>query len=223
MTDTGPSPLQPFDSAEARAEDARRVVDAMRQWRRRSRLIHFARIALPAAIVLLVAGLVTWIVVSAVIAERDAPTPGEIRMTNARFYGQDARGNAFVVGAREAIRDARQAGVVRLIAPRIQSEGAGRRPTIVDATTGTYDENGRTVRLEGQVVIADADEGFRFTAPIAVLDMATGVITGDRGIAGEGPMGSVRAASYGIYDGGARIVFRGRGQDKVQGVLTPRR
>ena len=223
MTDHGPRFVQPFDSVQARSEDAQRVVEAMAAWRRRSQLIHFARVALPASIALIVIGLVGWIIVSAVIAERDTPVPGEIRMTNARFFGQDARGRGFVVGAQEAIRDGRNAGVVRLIAPRIQSEGVGRRPTIVDARTGVYDEGSRTVRLEGNVVIADADEGFRFTAPIAVLDMGTGVITGDQGIEGGGPMGSVRAASYGIYDGGARIVFRGRGEDKVQGVLTPRR
>jgi len=42
-----------------------------------------------------------------------------------------------------------------------------------------------------------------------VIDTQTGVVEGDQKVEGSGPMGDIQADNYGIYDRGARIIFRG--------------
>ena len=57
---------------------------------------------------------------------------------------------------------------------------------------------------------------------IAVVDTSTGNVTGSKGVQGSGPIGTINASSYAIYDQGQRVVFDGAGDNKVKGVLTPK-
>jgi lipopolysaccharide export system protein LptC len=54
-----------------------------------------------------------------------------------------------------------------------------------------------------------------------VVDTDTGVVTGDKGVQGRGPLGSIDASSYAIYDQGQRVVFNGQGENKVRGTINP--
>lgn len=208
-----------------RSEDSRRVIEAMAQWRRRSRLIGFFRRALPAAIILLLVGLVAWVVARTVLAGMadQAAQRSEVRMTNPRFYGQDARGQGFVLGAAEAVQDRRRPEIIRLTEPDLRLNAAGERPTTVTSNHGVYNETSRRVTLTEEVVVIDGGSGYRFETALARVDTVRGVITGDQGIRGVGPTGSVQAPSYAIYDNGARVVFRGSGETKVTGVVNTRR
>lgn len=220
-------PLAPdTQSLEAlRSEDSRRVVEAMRQWRRRSRLIAFFRRALPAAIILLLLLLIGWVVARTILAGMAdlAAQRAEVRMTNPRFYGQDGRGQGFVLGAAEAVQDRRRPEIIRLTRPDLRLNATGERPTTVTAATGVYVETTRQVTLTDDVVVIDGGSGYRFESAYAEIDTVRGVISGDRGISGTGPTGSVQAPNYAIYDNGARVVFRGSGETKVTGVINPRR
>ena len=71
------------------------------------------------------------------------------------------------------------------------------------------------------VRISDGGTGFVLTTPEAVVDTSTGIITGSKGVQGAGPIGTINASSYAIYDQGERVVFKGSGDNKVRGVLTP--
>lgn len=214
---------QPADLATVRREDSRRVVQAMEQWRRRSRLIRFFRRALPVAVVALLLTVVGWVVVRTMLADmadRDAAR-AEVRMTNPRFYGQDSRGRAFVLGAAEAVQDRARGHLIRLIRPTLRLDAAGERPTEITARRGVFDEREREVSLAGQVLVIDGGSGFRFQTEEALIDTETGVISGDAAISGSGPFGTVDASSFAIYDQGTRIVFEGSGDDKVRGVIYP--
>lgn len=208
-----------------RSEDSRRVVEAMAQWRRRSRLIAFFRRALPAAIILLLLVLVGWVVARTMLAGMAdlAAQRSEVRMTNPRFYGQDGRGQGFVLGASEAVQDRRRPEIIRLTDPDLRLNAAGERPTTVTADRGVYVETSRRVTLTDNVVVIDGGSGYRFESPFARIDTVRGVISGDRGISGVGPTGSVQAPNYAIYDNGARVLFRGSGETKVTGVVNTRR
>ena len=87
----------------------------------------------------------------------------------------------------------------------------------VTANTGVYNQAERTVALSGDVVFAD-ESGNTFSSTSAFVNAAENRVEGKRAIRGEGPLGSVRADSYEIRDGGDRVIFRGR----VKGVVKQR-
>ena len=71
---------------------------AAAEWRKRSQLIHFFRRALPVAIVVIAAALLLWVVGKSVWSNftgLQAREGAQIRVTNARFYGQDELAAAF--------------------------------------------------------------------------------------------------------------------------------
>lgn len=215
---------QPADLATVRREDSRRVVEAMEQWRRRSRLIHFFRRALPVAIGLVILGVVGWVVARTVLTDMAdrAASRSEVRMTNPRFYGQDSRGRAFVLGAAEAVQDRARRQIINLTRPTLRLDATGERPTEITSQDGVYDEGDRRVSLTGQVLVIDGASGFRFQTDEALIDTETGVISGERPISGRGPLGTIDAASYAIYDQGARLVFEGSGDNKVRALINTR-
>lgn len=219
-----PSLLQdvPPDLATVRREDSRRVVEAMDAWRKRSRLIRFFRRALPVSIGLLILGLLIWVIARTVMADMadQAARQADIRMTNPRFYGQDSRGQSFVLGAAEAVQDRERADLIRLTRPALRLNATGERPTEVTALNGVYDEQGDRLTLTGRVTVIDGGSGFRFETDQALVNTETGVISGQGAVRGRGPLGTIDASSYAIYDQGARIVFEGDGDRKVTGVVA---
>lgn len=222
----GPAPSlleqTPPDLATVRREDSRRVVEAMEAWRKRSRMIHFFRRALPVALAVIVLGVIGWVVARTVLSGMadQAAQQSDIRMTNPRFYGQDSRGQSFVLGAAEAIQDRRRSTLIRLTRPALRLNATGQRPTEITALNGVYDERSQRISLAGDVTVIDGGSGFRFETGQALVDTETGVISGQAAIHGRGPLGTVDASSYAIYDQGERIVFEGDGDRKVTGVIN---
>ena len=133
-----------------------------------------------------------------------------LKMLNPRFSGRTAGGNTFEVTATTATRRGLQSDLIDLEAPIYTA--AGRKVT---ANSGVYNQVERTVQLNGDVVFAD-DGGNTFSSTGAFVDAAKNLVQGNRAIRGAGPLGSVRADSYEIREGGDRIVFRGR----VKGVVV---
>ncbi|MBN8551568.1 MAG: LPS export ABC transporter periplasmic protein LptC [Caulobacterales bacterium] len=226
MTDPAapaPSLLQdaPPDLETVRREDVRRVVEAMEAWRQRSRMIHFFRRALPVALGLIIFSTVAWVVAQTVMADlaNQAAQQPEVRMTNPRFYGQDGRGQPFVLAAAEAVQDRNQGARVRLTRPVLRMNASGDRPAEVTALNGIYDERTNRISLSGDVRMVDGRSSFRFETGEALIDTRTGIISGRSPVRGRGPLGTVDASSYAIYDQGDRIVFQGDGDRKVTGVI----
>jgi len=79
----------------------------VQRWRARSRFIRLLRVALPAVIVLIFAGLIASVAYNtfraAPVLVNDKEEP--IRLVNPRFVGRDDRGRAFVLTAATATRD----------------------------------------------------------------------------------------------------------------------
>ncbi len=203
------------------AEDEARVAATAEAFRVRSRRVQLMRRLLPVLIVILAGGTVSWIVLRSVMSdvERKAGTSREVTLENSRFLGQDAEGRSFVVGFERAVRDG-QTGRYRLVGPALRLNLGGRKVTTLTADGGTYDEAARTVTIGPNVRISDGGSGFTLVTPEAVVDTRTGIVTGAKGVQGSGPLGTVTASSYAIYEQGERVVFSGSGDNKVRGTIN---
>ena len=202
--------------------DEARVAATARAFRARSRRVRLLRRVLPVVIIALAGGTVSWIVLRSVISdvERKAGTSREVTLENTRYLGQDAQGRSFVIGFERAVRDA-DTGRFRLVGPALRLNLGGRKVTTLTADGGVYDEASRTVTIGPNVRISDGGSGFTLVTPEAVVDTSTGVVTGSKGVQGTGPLGTVSASSYAIYEQGERVVFSGSVDNKVRGVFTP--
>ena len=211
------------DAQEARKRaDEARVAQAGERWRARSRRVKLYRRVLPIVILVLAGGALTWTVFRTVMSgvERKASETREIRLDNPMFHGQVAQGRSFVIGAKGAIRDP-ATGHFRLVGPLLKLNLGGRKVTELTADGGTYIETSRKVVIGPNVKISDGGSGFVLTTPEAVVDTNTGVVTGDKGVQGQGPLGTINASSYAIHDQGQRVVFSGQGDNKMSGTINP--
>jgi lipopolysaccharide export system protein LptC len=212
-------------AVEARRQaDETRLTEAATQWRARSRRVHLYRRLLPILIVVLAGGALTWTVFRTVMSgvERKASQSREVRLDNPMFHGQDAQGRSFLIGAQGAVRDP-ATGHFRLNGPVLRLNLGGRKVTQMTADAGVYDEAKRTVTIGPNVRITDGGSGFTLVTPEAVVDTATGITTGNKGIQGNGPLGTISASSYAIYDQGERVTFNGSGDNKIRGVFNTTR
>lgn len=200
------APLRPAINAGA---DAERRGAAVRSWRRRSHGITLVRRLLPLLILAVVGALIWWLVSQTRDTEAPAPTgPVPIRMRNPVFQGRDD-GRPFVLRAEEAVRDGKDYARVALVEPKMEiQEKPGEPPTRITADTGVYREDTLVLDLEGDVRYSDAI-GWRFLTTNAVVDTRRDVVTGDRGIEGQGPTGDFKADRYVIYNRGERVILRG--------------
>ena len=212
---------EPADQSRIEADEAR-VAQAGERWRARSRRVKLYRRVLPIVILVLAGGALTWTVFRTVMSgvERKASQTQEVRLDKPLFHGQDAQGRAFTVGAQGAVRDP-NTGQFRLVGPALKLNLGGRKVTELTADGGTYNEQARKVTIGPNVRISDGGSGFVLTTPEAVVDTSTGVITGSKGVQGAGPIGTINASSYAIYDQGQRVVFNGSGDTKISGTFTP--
>lgn len=204
--------------------DEARIAATAKAFRARSRRVQLLRRILPVAIVVLAGGTISWIVLRSVISdvERKAGATREVTLENSRFLGQDAQGRSFVVGFERAVRDA-DTGRFRLVGPALRLNLGGRKVTTLTADGGVYDESAKTVTIGPNVRISDGGSGFTLVTPEAVVDTETGIVTGSKGVQGSGPLGTVNASSYAIYEQGERVVFSGSGDNKVRGTINPAR
>ena len=146
--------------------------------------------------------------------ERDAAGEG-VRLVNPRFYGRDEKGQAYVISAKEAVRDPKQGNEVSLTAPEVSLNSEGELTTKVRSDTGTYRESDKTLRLHGKVRLEDG-RGYRFDTEEALVDTETNVVRGGKPLQGVGPAGAISADSYTIYDQGARTRFSGRVRARIE-------
>lgn len=201
--------------------DEARVQATASAFRKRSRRVQMLRRVLPVAIIVLAGGTVSWIVLRSVMSdvERKAGTSREIRLDKPRFHGQDAEGRSFVIGAEGAVRDP-ETGHFRLVGPALQLNLGGRKVTTMTADGGLYDQAAKTVTIGPNVKITDGGSGFTLVTPEAVVDTSTGIVTGNKGVQGSGPLGTISASSYVIREQGGRVEFRGSGENKIRGTIN---
>lgn len=187
----------------------------VRRWNRRSRLIRTLRIALPAAMALIIAALIVGVTYRSV-TEQPIAREGQtaIRLLNAQFVGQVKDGRGFMIGARQAIRDEQDYQSVSLIEP-MMVVGRGAGSSRVSARAGNFNERDKLLRLRGDVRIDDG-KGVSVRTQEAIIDTQTGEVVGQSQVQGDGPLGQLSAKSYSVEDEGDRLVMKGGVRARIQ-------
>lgn len=181
----------------------------VQRWRARSRFIRLLRVALPAVIVLIFAGLIASIAyntlraVPVLVDDKEEP----IRLVNPRFVGRDDRGRAFVLTAATATRDPEDYQRVVLDRPALVLDENGPDQMRVSGVHGVYHEANRKLQLTGGVRLSGAEMTFETAA--SLFDTKTGELVGSGPIQGFGGIGEINAKSYSITEKGDRIVLGG--------------
>ncbi|TAJ71478.1 MAG: hypothetical protein EPO51_14440 [Phenylobacterium sp.] len=179
------------------------------RWRRRSRLVRTLRVALPAAIALIFAGLLGSVAWSTFNAQPRSARAGDepIRLTNPRFIGRDDKGRSFVLTADSAIRDRLDYQRVILKKPALVLDEKGPDEMRINGADGIFHEQSGKLELSNGVRMADSKNAFDTAA--SLFDTKTGEVVGSGPIQGAGGLGEIRADSYGVYGKGDRMVFKG--------------
>ena len=179
------------------------------RWRRRSKLIRRLRIILPATIGVIMLSLLGFIVQTTVLGRDAAPAEADapIQLVNPRFVGKDEKGRAFVITATSAERDENDYQRVLLREPSLVLDAEGEAPSKVTAKTGVYSEDRRVLNLDGGVKMSGSNTDFNTQS--SIFNTATGELEGQGQISGVGSLGEITAKSYGVYDKGERLVFKG--------------
>ena len=202
--------VEPDTDASAGRSRARRVTLA--HWRQRSRRIHVLRRALPAGIALLVAMLLGWVGIRAVLSAMNAATgaAGTVHMSNARFHGRDGRDRSFVLVAQEATRDGADPNKVDLVRPDLAlTNESGPQPRRVTGRHGLYFDDTKMLYMTGHVVFEDG-AGNRFVSERAEINVQRNTVRGDTAVTGDGPTGHVDAQTYSVDSKGEHVVFVGQ-------------
>jgi lipopolysaccharide export system protein LptC len=188
-----------------------RLQKSMERWRRRSRQIHFFRRALPTAIIIILIVLAGWILLRGFLSRlgdlRSATST--IHMTNARFYGRDENGRPYELSAEEATRSDKDFQRIALSRLQLTFDAGGQNQNShISADHGVYREDDRILRLRDHVFMKD-QTGNTFLTDQATVNTVNNSAEGRDHVQGDGPMGSVTADSYAVYDKGATVVFHG--------------
>jgi len=200
-------PATPVAAEDARLARRRAQCEA---WRRRSRLIHRLRRLLPAAIAAILVLLAAWVLIKGHFSGLGDGRHGGavVYMTNARFYGRDGDGRAYVLAAAEASRPSGDVGLINLTKPALIFDAESLKPSQITADQGQYNPTTRLLTLRGHVLAQDAG-GDTFRTDAAVADTLRLVINGWNKVVGQGPTGTITADSFGIYNRGQDVVFSG--------------
>ena len=179
------------------------------RWRRRSKLIRRLRVILPATIGVIMLSLLGFVVQTTVLGRDVAPAKADapIELFNPRFVGKDEKGRAFVITASSAERDENDYQRVLLREPALVLDAEGESPSRVTAKTGVYSEDKRVLNLDGGVKMSGSNTDFNTQS--SIFNTATGELEGQGQISGVGSLGEITAKSYGVYDKGERLVFKG--------------
>jgi lipopolysaccharide export system protein LptC len=132
-----------------------------------------------------------------------------------RFTGVLKDGRPFLITAERAERDPQNEDIVRLTAPLLVRGYGEPNPSQATAKRGIYREAENTLLLSDTVKITSA-EGYDFDAPQALIDLSSGAVRGDAGIAGSGPKGSTQANAYTVTDKGDRVILKGRVKTRLE-------
>ncbi|MFT4090134.1 MAG: LPS export ABC transporter periplasmic protein LptC [Asticcacaulis sp.] len=211
--------IHPVATPESLDADINRRQVQARAWKKRARQIHRLRILLPGLIIGIVLLLVAWVIVQSVLNSLNVygANTGDIRMLNPLYTDRGDDGSRYTLRGAEAVRRG-NTPIITLTAPRVDIRSESERASQLEAVTGIYNNNDRTITFKKDVVVTSSQE-FNLKTQDARIDLKNSTVAGNSFVEGQWANGDIQAQSFRIEDNGNRIYFNGKGEQKVTGTL----
>jgi lipopolysaccharide export system protein LptC len=131
----------------------------------------------------------------------------DLAMINPRLTGVDERGNPFVITAKQAVRDPKNAHITLTT---IEADMNTERGWVnAKAARGVVDMAARQLELAGGIDIY-SDTGFMLHTQSASADLKTNIMRGREPVTGQGPMGTMRADTFHYDRSAGQLTLAGR-------------
>ena len=181
------------------------------------RLIKFAKIALPSAVGVVIAFLAMAPLenrgdVSFILDKKKVENaPERMRVEQARYVGEDNRGQKFQIVANRALQRSSEEPIVD-IQGMLARFGLASGPVTVAANHGRYDLDRQQVAVDGPVKVA-GPEGEQLLTHDVTVDLKKNVMTSKGQVTGRTELGQFEAGRLSadlnsrtiVLDGGARL------------------
>ena len=200
------------------SEAAIRTRDVKRHWAepgwRHDSVVKLAKFGLPVVVLGLVAILVISPFdkrddVSFILDKKGVDKATErMRIESARYSGEDASGNKFVIQANRAIQQKSDVPIV-MIEGIMAQMGLAQGPLVINAERGNYDLDNQMVQVNGPVKVVGAD-GYRLETSNVQLDMKQHTLQSRGQVSGTMKLGTFEAGQM-HADLGSRTVVLDHG------------
>ena len=178
------------------------------------RVVRFTKTALPAAVGVLVAFLALAPLdksgdVSFILDKNEvANAPERMRVEQARYVGEDDRGQKFLIVARRAVQRSSDEPIVD-IRGMLARLGLAQGPVTIVANKARYNLDQQTVKVEGPIRVA-GPEGEQLATSDVRVDLKNRYLVSDGAVTGRIELGAFRAGRL-RADLGERVVVLDRG------------
>src|SRR5574338_111470 len=181
------------------------------------RIIRFAKVALPSAVGVVIAFLAMAPLeqktdVSFILDKHQVENaPERMRVEQARYVGQDNKGQKFLIVANRALQRTSEQPIVDIWG-MLARFGLAQGPVTVAANQGQYNLDQQKVTVQGPVRVA-GPEGEQLVTRDVTVDLKQNVMTSDGGVSGRMELGQFEASRLRadlndrtvVLDGGARL------------------
>lgn len=127
----------------------------------------------------------------------------DLMMIKPRLTGEDGEGNPYVVTAKEAVQDPRDAKKAELRSVEADITLKSGEWLNATATRGWINATLQKLWLKGAIDVF-SDTGYEVHTTAATIDMQTGTVVGNEFVSGQGPLGTFRADRFKIDRGAAK-------------------
>lgn len=181
------------------------------------RIVRFAKVALPSAVGVVIAFLAMAPLekkgdVSFILDKNQVENaPERMRVEQARYVGEDNRGQKFLIVANRARQRSSEEPIVDIWG-MLARFGLGQGPVTVAANQGRYNLDQQKVSVAGPVRVA-GPEGERLVTSDVSVDLKNHMMTSDGGVSGRMELGQFEAGRLRanlenrtiVLDGGTRL------------------
>lgn len=181
------------------------------------RIVRFAKVALPSAVGVVIAFLAMAPLdkrgdVSFILDKNQVENaPERMRVEQARYVGQDNRGQKFTIVANRALQRTSEQPIVDIWG-MLARFGLAQGPVTVAANQGQYNLDQQKVTVQGPVRVA-GPEGEQLLTRDVTVDLKQNVMTSKGGVSGRTELGQFQANQLRadlndrtvVLDGGARL------------------